>query len=595
MLNNEVNPKTLSRLELLKLAHTLNVSDADVMTRAELRAAIERARKPDPRPSPQPVTWLGVARRLLASIVEQGLHLPDAAAVIRGEAALRPFPSGPPPVATVTLARIYAAQGHLERGIGTLDEVLKSDPDHDLARELRAQLQTSLEERRRQEREQRASDAAAAKVAAAAAASAESELEEPTREDGSPASDLLGAVARAAGVSPADALSSDEITLSSGAAAGHDSISTAGPSAGAEPETQRGSPADSVAPAPIPTSDVAPLSDAPLLSDALLNSAAPPSDALLNGAAPPSDALLNDGAVPPSDALLNGAAPPSDALLNGAPSPSDPRIESTAEPIFVATPAAAELASRAEPSCAEPTSVGIAGVEGARVGTAVAESACAQTAVAESASVGTAVAGSACAQTAAAESASVGTAVAESASVGTAVAGSACAQTAESSPAADPTAAEPDAAAAARAAVEARPAGLVLIETNEPCKYLYWELASPPPAVNGNGAEPHWVCVVSYTPRETGSERRERRFPVQHIMGAVRLEGLEPHAVVRAKLSRGEAPEAPPLVVAGSVWAREVTALDRAEPRFVPHAAAQPGALAARAADHLADAAPIYC
>ncbi|HEU4580943.1 MAG TPA: hypothetical protein VFS67_21940, partial [Polyangiaceae bacterium] len=120
MLNNDVNPQTLSRLELLKLAQTLNVSDADVMTRAELRAAIERARKPEPRVPPQPATWLGVARRLLASVVERGLHLPDAAAVIRGDAPLRPMPSGPPPVATVTLARIYAAQGHLERGIATL-------------------------------------------------------------------------------------------------------------------------------------------------------------------------------------------------------------------------------------------------------------------------------------------------------------------------------------------------------------------------------------------------------------------------------------------------------------------------------------------
>ena len=100
MLNNDLNPTTLSRLELLKLAQTLHVSDADVMTRAELRAAIERARRTESRPAPQPVTWLGVARRLLASIVEQGLHLPDAAAVIRGDASGRSFPGGPPPVAT---------------------------------------------------------------------------------------------------------------------------------------------------------------------------------------------------------------------------------------------------------------------------------------------------------------------------------------------------------------------------------------------------------------------------------------------------------------------------------------------------------------
>ena len=74
MLNNDVNPKTLSRIELLKLAQTLRVTDADVMTRAELRAAIERARAPESRPQLQPVSWLGKARRLIASVVERGLH-----------------------------------------------------------------------------------------------------------------------------------------------------------------------------------------------------------------------------------------------------------------------------------------------------------------------------------------------------------------------------------------------------------------------------------------------------------------------------------------------------------------------------------------
>lgn len=134
----------LPRLELLKLAQSLEVPDADLMTRAELRAAIDKARRPEPAPRTQPVTWVSVARRLLASIVEQGLHLPDAAALIRGDTTLNAPPSAPPPVATVTLARIYAAQGHVRRAVATLDEVLATDPDHDIARDLREQLQARL-------------------------------------------------------------------------------------------------------------------------------------------------------------------------------------------------------------------------------------------------------------------------------------------------------------------------------------------------------------------------------------------------------------------------------------------------------------------
>ena len=151
----ESDPTPLSRIELLRLAQSLGVSDADVMTRAELRAAIEKAKAPAPAPIEHPTTWVSVARRLLASVIERGLNLPDAAALIRGDAKLTTPPKAPPPVATVTLARIYAAQGHLDRAINTLDEVLESDPDHELARDLRAQL-----ELRRQESLARDADAA---------------------------------------------------------------------------------------------------------------------------------------------------------------------------------------------------------------------------------------------------------------------------------------------------------------------------------------------------------------------------------------------------------------------------------------------------
>ena len=69
-----------------------------------------------------------------------GRTRPDAAAIIRGEGAREGDWKGPPPVATVTLAEIYAAQGHLDRALRMLDEVLAKEPDHDAARSLRDRL-----------------------------------------------------------------------------------------------------------------------------------------------------------------------------------------------------------------------------------------------------------------------------------------------------------------------------------------------------------------------------------------------------------------------------------------------------------------------
>jgi hypothetical protein len=51
---------------------------------------------------------------------------------------------GPPPVATVTLAEIYAAQGHYDKALRMLDEVLEREPDHAQALNSRKRL---LEER----------------------------------------------------------------------------------------------------------------------------------------------------------------------------------------------------------------------------------------------------------------------------------------------------------------------------------------------------------------------------------------------------------------------------------------------------------------
>jgi tetratricopeptide (TPR) repeat protein len=457
MLNDEVNPKGLSRLELLKLAQALRVSDADVMTRAELQAAIERAKKPEPRPQPQSVTWLGVARRLLASIVEQGLHLPDAAALIRGDGSLRPTPSGPPPVATVTLARIYAAQGHLERAIGTLDEVLASDPDHDLARDLRAQLAVRLEERQRQE----------ALLAKAAGSSPTSVAAKPA--NGGAAKPSNGGAARTGAAKPANGAAK----ASARAAVAKAAVTSA---ASADSETTevglKTEPSVSISPAP-----------APAQADAI-DASAPSTDPVELG---------DSGGV-------SALGPPTDA------------IDATERPTEI--PGSVELATPvASADSVEPA----ARVEAAFL--TLADS------------------------------------------------------------------------AGTTAVVDApRANGLVLIETGAAGLYLYWELG--PSAAAEGSAEPHWVWVVSHAPHREGSRRRERRFPVHHSSGAVHLEGMAAHAVVRAKLTRSDVAEAPALAVAGLVWAAEPAQLANAEARFLPYPAADPGSLAARAGASLANAGP---
>jgi hypothetical protein len=110
------------------------------MTRVELRDEIVRRSEPDLERQRRTRGWLGVARDLLASVVESGLNLPDAAAAIRGDGqSLHEF-QGPPPVATVTLAEIYATQGHYEQSLRMLDEVIEREPEHATARSLRDRI-----------------------------------------------------------------------------------------------------------------------------------------------------------------------------------------------------------------------------------------------------------------------------------------------------------------------------------------------------------------------------------------------------------------------------------------------------------------------
>jgi len=135
----------LSREQLILKARVLGVERAELMTRVEMRDEIVRRSEPDIAQQKRARGFLGVARDLVASVVEAGLNLPDAAALIRGDNNREAHWKGPPPVATVTLAEIYAAQGHLDRALRMLDEVLAKEPDHDPARALRTRLATATD------------------------------------------------------------------------------------------------------------------------------------------------------------------------------------------------------------------------------------------------------------------------------------------------------------------------------------------------------------------------------------------------------------------------------------------------------------------
>jgi hypothetical protein len=89
--------------------------------------------------------FFGRARDLLSRVIERGLHLPDAAERLLAR-SLPPPPRGGTPLPTVTLAEIYAAQGHRERAVDTLKNVLDREPEHEAARKLIERLQDAAYE-----------------------------------------------------------------------------------------------------------------------------------------------------------------------------------------------------------------------------------------------------------------------------------------------------------------------------------------------------------------------------------------------------------------------------------------------------------------
>lgn len=132
----------LDRDVLIERAASLGVARARVLTRAELVDELILRGPDDVVDKQRTRGFFGVARDLLADVVERGLNLPDAAERIRRHGGLTPAICARAPAAlpTVTLAEIYAAQGHVARAVETIQSVLVREPDHEAARALLARL-----------------------------------------------------------------------------------------------------------------------------------------------------------------------------------------------------------------------------------------------------------------------------------------------------------------------------------------------------------------------------------------------------------------------------------------------------------------------
>src|SRR5450631_945871 len=102
--------EAIDRETLIAKAEAAGVSRARVLTRPELVDEILLRQNRDPETRRRMRGLLGLARDLLARLVERGLNLPDAAERLRSVPPPPPRKTTPP-VPTVTLAEIYATQG----------------------------------------------------------------------------------------------------------------------------------------------------------------------------------------------------------------------------------------------------------------------------------------------------------------------------------------------------------------------------------------------------------------------------------------------------------------------------------------------------
>lgn len=136
----------LDREGLVRTAEAAGIRRARILTRPELVDELLRLDAgADREELDKRRGFFGRARDLLARVVERGLHLPDAADRIRHLGTLPPSVprAEAQTVPTVTLAEIYAAQGHKPRAIETLRRVLEREPEHGAARALLAELEDS--------------------------------------------------------------------------------------------------------------------------------------------------------------------------------------------------------------------------------------------------------------------------------------------------------------------------------------------------------------------------------------------------------------------------------------------------------------------
>jgi hypothetical protein len=137
MTRNEL--ESLDRDALVARAEASGVTRPRVLTRPELVDEILVRQNRDPETTRRMRGFLGRARDLLARLVERGLNLPDAAERLRG-AQPPPQKRVGPAVPTVTLAEIYATQGHTKKALATLHDVLDREPEHAAAKALLAKL-----------------------------------------------------------------------------------------------------------------------------------------------------------------------------------------------------------------------------------------------------------------------------------------------------------------------------------------------------------------------------------------------------------------------------------------------------------------------
>lgn len=126
----------IPRHELIAAALELGIDRPEQLAIEDLRDKIRAAS--EAAAVPERVSLFSVARNLIASVVERGLNLPDAARVIRE--TVRSAPRHRPPLPTVTLAQIYLAQGYTERAIQTLLQVIEREPSNYTAAELYQRL-----------------------------------------------------------------------------------------------------------------------------------------------------------------------------------------------------------------------------------------------------------------------------------------------------------------------------------------------------------------------------------------------------------------------------------------------------------------------